>query len=347
MSSIAEYGFGEGSGTTTADATGNGHTLTLNNATWTASGHTGSAIENTSANQGATGTVPSITTAVTLMAWVMPLDLAAGTTHFICGVMQGNGNTDIALFTQRGNFGTSNVLQADVRINGNLTACNGTGPLTVGTWTHVAVTYDGTAIKLYRNGVLETTTSVSGSISLGTDFYVAGALAAAGVDTDVRTDDVRYDDAALDQATIATLKDTPVAGTITGSFAVTASVSAAGLAGQTVASGTLAAAPPPASATAVGSVPVAGQLVATAPAANIVAVAATPIGGVLSASGSPTTIDVDGSTTVAGVLTAQAPAPVVALRDEGDPQDITFTITESPPRWVIKPVESRWKIQEA
>lgn len=212
MTAVGAWGFGEGSGTTAADATGNGHTLTLADATWEPSGHTGSALTNTTADTGASGTVPAITGAVTLMAWVKPLDLTAGTTKFIAGIMQGGGNTDVALFAQRGSFGTPNVLQADVRINGNLTACNGTGPLAVGTWTHVAVTYDGSAIRLYRDGVLETVVSTSGSISLGTTFYVAGALTAASVDSDVVVDDTRLDDAALSQATIATLKDTPVGG---------------------------------------------------------------------------------------------------------------------------------------
>lgn len=230
---IGAWGFDEGTGTTAADATGNGHTLTRVNATWDASGHTGAALTNTAtSNVGASGTVPAVTgTAITLMAWVKPLNLAAGTTHAAVGIFQVNGNTDIALFTQRGDFGTSNVLQADVRISGGLSSCNGTSALTVGTWAHIAVTYDGTSMRLYRNGVLETTTSNAGTISTDTTIYVAGANANAALDTDVVVDDVRLYNAVLTQAEISAMKDTPVSAggtTFTGAGTSTLTLGASG-----------------------------------------------------------------------------------------------------------------------
>lgn len=233
MTLLAAYAFDEGTGTTAADATGNGHTLTLSSASWTSSGHTNSAITNTaSSSVGASGTVPAVTTAaVTLMAWVKPLDLTSGSTHFACGVVESNGNSDIVLWTQRGDFGTSNVLQANVRISGNLTACNGSA-LTVGTWYHVAVTYDGSNIRLYLNGSLVTTVANTGSLSLGTTLYVAGANASAAVDTDVVVDDVRYYSEVLDATAVTTAMNTPVSGSTTtvnatASLSETATLSAA------------------------------------------------------------------------------------------------------------------------
>lgn len=209
---LAAYAYKEGSGTTTADATGNGHTATLNNATFTTGhGDGDGAITNTAATQGATSTVPAITTAVTLMCWVKPLQLTSGTSYLICGILQSfNGNTDIGLWTQRGDFGTSNVLQGNIRISGNLSAVNGTSALTVGTWFHVALTYDGTSAKLYRNGTLETTVSNSGTISLGTTFYVAGG----GPATQVVTSGERLYNTALTQPTISALMNLPVGGAV-------------------------------------------------------------------------------------------------------------------------------------
>lgn len=209
MTLLAAYAYDEGSGTTTADASGNGHTATLNSASWTASGHTNSGITNTTTAQGATSTVPAVTTAaVTLMAWVKPLDLAAGTSHLACGILQSfNGSTDIGLWTQRGDFSTSNVLQGNIRINGNLSAVNGAA-LTVGTWAHLALTYDGTTIRLYKDGTQVATVSNAGPISLGTTLYVAGG----GPDTDVVVDDVRYYNEVLDDTAITTAMNTPVSG---------------------------------------------------------------------------------------------------------------------------------------
>lgn len=210
MTLVAAYGFSEGSGTTAADSSGNNHTLTLSTASWTASGHTGAGLTNTVASSvGASATVPSFTSAVTLMCWVKPLDLASGTGHFICGLIQSSGNTDVGLFTQRAGFSTANVLQADVRVGGGLVAANGSA-MTLNTWAHVAVTFDGANIKLYKDGALVTTVANTGAISTTTTLYVAGANASAGLDTDVVVDDVRLFDTALDQATIATMKDTPV-----------------------------------------------------------------------------------------------------------------------------------------
>lgn len=297
MTLLAAWGFGEGSGSTAADATGNGHTLTVVNGSWDASGHTGSALSNTAANEGASGTVPAITTAVTLMCWVKPLDLASGSTHAACGIFQAGGNTDVALFTQRGSFGTSNVLQADIRINGNLSACNGTSALTVGAWTHIAVTYDGTAIKLYRNGVLETTTNVAGSISLGTAFYVAGALTASGVDSDVVVDDVRLYDTALDQATISSLKDTPVGGTVTGTGSATAPPATTSGTGTIIVTGTGSATAIPAAVVGSGTVIVTGSGNATAQPAVAAGAGAVIVTGSGQATAPPAAVSGTGTAT--------------------------------------------------
>src|SRR5256885_15547486 len=51
---VAAYAFNEGSGTTVADASGNGNTGTLNGATWTTAGRDGSAL-------GGGGTSTSVT----------------------------------------------------------------------------------------------------------------------------------------------------------------------------------------------------------------------------------------------------------------------------------------------
>jgi hypothetical protein len=209
---IAAWGFDAGSGTTVADDSGNGHTATLGSATYTASGHTNSGLTNTTANStGASATVPAITVAaVTLMAWIKPLDLTAGSGRFACGVVQSGGGTDIAIFAQRGDFSTPNVLQCDIRVSGGLVAVNGAA-LTVGTWTHVAVTFDGTNIKLYTNGTLTTTVANTGTVSLGTTMYLAGALAAATQGSNVAIDDARY--FSTDEgANISTWMSTPVAG---------------------------------------------------------------------------------------------------------------------------------------
>lgn len=190
---IAAYGFDAGSGSTASDDSGNGHTLTIANASWTASGHTGPGLTNTASNNiGGSATVPAVTgSACSLMCWVNPIALPASGTNFACGVIQSGGSTDFAIFTQRGSFGTANVLQCDIRIGGGLLQIAGSA-LTVGTWAHIAVTFDGTNIKLYKDGSLVNTVANTGTVSMSTTFYVAGANASAALGTNVTVDDVRY-----------------------------------------------------------------------------------------------------------------------------------------------------------
>ena len=59
---IAAYAFDEGTGTTTADATGTGHTGTLTGATWTAAGKNGNALSFDGVNDWVTVATPTIST---------------------------------------------------------------------------------------------------------------------------------------------------------------------------------------------------------------------------------------------------------------------------------------------
>lgn len=206
-SALAAYAFSEGSGLTSADASGNGNTLTLNGTSWT-TGHTGSGITNTALTQGASSTLTAPTAALTLMAWIRPLALTSGDTNFALGFLDNGGSTCVGVFTQRGDFGTSNVLQCDLRI-GSLIPAHGSA-LTVGTWVHVAVTYDGSAIRLYQNASLVDTVAASGTITSGDGFYVAGWNTGGVNDTDVDIDDVRVFNSALSGAEVTTAMNTPV-----------------------------------------------------------------------------------------------------------------------------------------
>lgn len=207
---MALYSLNENTGTTSADSSGNNRTVTLTNATW-ATGHTGSGLTNTTTSIGAKATFTAPTAAITIMGWVKPLDLTSGSTHIAFGFIDNGGNTGCAIFTQRGDFGTSNVLQGDIRIAGSLRALNAPSSLTVGTWSHLALTYDGTTAILYKDGVSVATVTASGAIGQGDALCITSGIFDGSYDSDVVVDDIRVYNVALTPGQVQTGMNTPVA----------------------------------------------------------------------------------------------------------------------------------------
>jgi hypothetical protein len=145
---VAAYGFNEGSGTKASDASGNGNHGTLANATWAAGGKFGKALAFNGTS--ALVTVPSsaslrLTTAMTLEAWVKPSPGAAAWRDVIY-----KGNDDYFLEASSFNGGLPG---GGGTLGGLDVVAYGTGPLPANTWTHIAVTYDGTVVRFYQNGV--------------------------------------------------------------------------------------------------------------------------------------------------------------------------------------------------
>ena len=78
---VAAYGFNEGSGSTVADASGNGNTGTISGATGTGSGKYGGALTFDGVNDWSpslTSRPWTLTTGMTLMAWIYPTATAGG-----------------------------------------------------------------------------------------------------------------------------------------------------------------------------------------------------------------------------------------------------------------------------
>jgi hypothetical protein len=207
---MAAYNFNENTGTTSADSSGNNHTVNLTNATW-ATGHTGSGLTNTGTGVGAKAVFTAPAAAITIMGWVKALDVTSNSTHIAFGFIDNGDNTGCAIFVQRGDgFGTPNVLQGDIRIAGSLRALNAPAAMVVGVWTHIALTYDGTTAILYRDGVAIANVVASGAIGQGDALCIAGGMITE-YDTDVVVDDIRVYNVALTPGQVQTGMNTPVA----------------------------------------------------------------------------------------------------------------------------------------
>lgn len=154
----ASFDLEEGSGTTSADASGAGHQLTLapSGVSWTTAGHTGNALN----FDGASGYVETANTPVlnpreeiSVSAWVY---------------QTGNAGAPNTVIAKDGSYvlrvNNSQPQFAIQTVTGPAMAFVGGGSVPLNTWTHLKGTYDGVAIRLYVNGQLVLFTSYPNGI---------------------------------------------------------------------------------------------------------------------------------------------------------------------------------------
>jgi PKD repeat protein len=206
---VAAFGFEEGSGTTTSDASGSANNGTLNGATWTAAGKYGNALSFN--GSGAVVTVPNsaslgLSGAMTVEAWVYPTSVGGwqpvvykyNDLYYLLGSNPGANEPATGV--------------GDTATAGDMIS-SGTS-LAVNTWTHLAGTYDGTTIRLYVNGAQVASTPHTGSISSsGNPLTIGGNTADGNYFTGV-IDEVRVYNQALTVSQIASDMNTPVSATV-------------------------------------------------------------------------------------------------------------------------------------
>lgn len=167
---VGAWTFAEGAGSTAADSSGNGNTLAINDAAW-ATGHAGPGLQFDGVNDRAMvahADTLNVAAALTLAAWVQPIGPSAGRSVISkpalgssVSYQLGFTETDRAIAYLRGADGMGHV---------SLDAA-----LPLGGWSHLAVTYDGTWIRLYLNGDLRAITDLAGPLVTSTaPVYVGG-----------------------------------------------------------------------------------------------------------------------------------------------------------------------------
>jgi chitodextrinase len=202
---VAAYSFDEGSGTTAADASGNGNTGTLSGAVWTTAGRNGGALSFDGAGDYVTVADKAsldLGAGATVEAWVYP----TSNTGFrsVVAKERGGGGFPYGLETSSG------VPDGFVTTTGNATAA-ATTALAASMWTHLAMTYDGATVRLYVNGGLAASTSVTGALTVSADPLRIGGDVTWAEWFQGRIDDVRVYSRALTAAEVQTDMATPVA----------------------------------------------------------------------------------------------------------------------------------------
>ena len=202
---MAAYSFNEGVGTVVGDASGNNNNGTITGATWSASGKFGKAISIASARYVSVPDAGSLhlTTGMTLEAWVNPSALSGGWRTVIFKERPGG----MAYSLYANNNSNRPVGQVFTTAEQNST---GTAQIPLNTWTHLATTYDGSALKFFVNGSQVSSVAVSGGIASSTGLLKMGGNAVWGEWFSGLIDEVRIYNRALSAAEIQTDLATPV-----------------------------------------------------------------------------------------------------------------------------------------
>lgn len=209
---VAAYAFAEGSGTMTADRSGNNNSGTLSNTVWTTQGKFGSALIFNGTN--AKVTIPDaawlhLTKGMTLEAWVYPATMATswadvimkqGDDYYLAGSSQSTGGVPAT----GGTYTTPLYAASSLPPNA---------------WSHLAATYDGTMMRLYVNGIQAGSRANTNTMSNSNGPLSIGGDALFGQYFNGRIDEVRVYNRALSASEIQADMTNPILTAVEGEAA--------------------------------------------------------------------------------------------------------------------------------
>ncbi len=208
---VAAYSFDEGAGITAADNSGTGNDGTLiNGATWSTTARFGAAASFDGSNDRID--VPDsnsldLTSGMTLEAWVRP---TANSSYRTVVLKEVTGELAYALYAADSDHGGRS--SGWNRIANVSRFADGTSALPLNTYSHIAVTYNGSSLVFYVNGVATRSTAVTGNIQTSTMPLRIGGNTIWGEYFQGQIDELRVYNRALSQNEIQTDMVTPIGG---------------------------------------------------------------------------------------------------------------------------------------
>jgi hypothetical protein len=203
---VAAYGFDTAS-SSASDSSGNANHGSVSGSSWTSGGRYGGALSFDGVNDWVTiPHSPSLnaSNAITFEAWVKPASTRSWQT---VALKESSPGHVYALYSVGGAAGP----EAQV-VTGALRAARATQTLAAGVWTHLAMTYDSSRLRIYVNGDQAVSVQVSGAIPGSTGALRLGGNAVWGEWFSGSIDEVRVYDRALSAAELQSDMSTPIGG---------------------------------------------------------------------------------------------------------------------------------------
>jgi glucose/arabinose dehydrogenase len=203
---VAAYGFNEGTGTTLGDSSGNNLNGTITGAAWNTTGRFGSALSFDGVNDWVTiaDAAPlDLTTGMTLEAWVNPTALGGWRNVLI---KERPGGEVYNLYAS----GDASAPQVFIVTSGAPVDTRDNAQLALNTWSHLAVTYDGSVLRIFVNGTQEGSRNVNGSILTSAGALRIGGNSVWGEFFSGRIDEIRIYNRALSASEIQADMNAPV-----------------------------------------------------------------------------------------------------------------------------------------
>ena len=162
---VGFWPFEESGGSSTADLSGSGHTGRLQGASRSLAGKIGSALEfNGESDSVDTGSWDVSGNALSIALWMKADDFGITDARFVSKSTSPAEANHYWMLSTIASSGSK--LRFRLKTNGTTrTLIAGSGTLVAGVWTHVAAVYDGSAMRLYKDGVLVGSIPKSGALS--------------------------------------------------------------------------------------------------------------------------------------------------------------------------------------